>query len=253
MGALADVAGLSEYHFHRIFKAATGLTPKAYATAHRANRTREALARARPVTEVIYEAGFSGSGRFYESAKATLGMTPSAYKAKGKLEDIRFAVGECSLGSILVAATQKGVCAVLLGDDADALVHDLQGRFAGANLIGGDRAFEKLVAKVLAFTETPTGGIDLPLDVRGTAFQQRVWEALRMLRPGTTATYTEIANRIGSPAAVRAVATACAANPIAVVIPCHRVVRQGGALAGYRWGIERKKTLLAREAKHGTR
>lgn len=251
--ALAEVAGLSEYHFHRVFKAATGVTPAAYVSARRASRAQSALARGRPVTESIYEAGFSGSGRFYAAAKATLGMTPSAYKAKGKHEEIRFAVGECSLGSILVAATQTGICAVLMGDDAEALVADLQARFSKANLLGGDAAFETWVSRVVAVAETSKGALDLPLDVRGTAFQRRVWEELRKVPPGTMATYTQIANRIGSPAAARAVATACAANPIALLIPCHRVVRRGGALAGYRWGIERKEALLAREARDEAR
>jgi AraC family transcriptional regulator of adaptative response/methylated-DNA-[protein]-cysteine methyltransferase len=175
-------------------------------------------------------------------------MTPTNFRSGGHGACIRFAVGECSLGSILVAATDKGVCAIMLGDDPDALVRDLQDRFPKAQLLGGDEDFEHLVARVVGFVEAPARGLDLPLDVQGTAFQQRVWQALRAIPSGTTASYTEIAERIGAPQAVRAVAQACASNAIAVAIPCHRVVRQDGSLAGYRWGIERKRALLEREA-----
>jgi AraC family transcriptional regulator of adaptative response/methylated-DNA-[protein]-cysteine methyltransferase len=161
--------------------------------------------------------------------------------------EIRFAVGECSLGSILVARSGRGVCAILLGHDADALARDLQDRFPRARLIGGDAGFEDLVAKVIGFVEAPGLGLDLPLDLRGTAFQQRVWQALREIPAGATVSYTDIANRIGLPKSVRAVAQACAANAIAVAIPCHRVVRNDGGLSGYRWGIERKRALLQRE------
>lgn len=160
---------------------------------------------------------------------------------------IRFAVGDCSLGAILVAATDKGVCAILLGENADTLVRDLQDRFPSAQLVGGDTDFEQLVAKVVGFVEAPQTGLDLPLDMRGTAFQQRVWKTLREIPAGETASYSAVAERIGSPKAVRAVAGACAANAIAVAIPCHRVVRRDGGLSGYRWGIERKQSLLERE------
>jgi len=175
-------------------------------------------------------------------------MTPSSYRAGGTDQDIRFAIGECSLGAILVAQSERGVCAILFGDDPDALARDLQDRFPKANLIGGDHAFEQLVATVVGFVEAPAIGLDLPLDVRGTAFQQRVWQALRDIPAGATVSYSEIARRIGSPSAVRAVAGACAANLLAVAIPCHRVVRNDGGLSGYRWGVERKRALLAREA-----
>lgn len=244
---LATAAGLSPYHFHRVFKAITGLTPRGYATAHRTQRVRDQLKRSDTVTEAIYDAGFNSNSRFYEKADAMLGMTPRDFRAGGANTQIQFAVGECSLGSILVAKSAKGVCAIMLGDDPDALVRDLQDRFPRAELIGGDAAFEALVAKVVGFVEAPSLGLDLPLDVRGTAFQQRVWQALRELPAGTTASYTEIAKRIGEPRAVRAVAAACAANPLAVAIPCHRVVKSDGALSGYRWGVERKRALLARE------
>jgi AraC family transcriptional regulator of adaptative response/methylated-DNA-[protein]-cysteine methyltransferase len=245
--ALADHAGLSHYHFHRVFKRVTGLTPKGYADAHRANKVRDHLGRSDSVTEAIYEAGFNSNSRFYESSNYVLGMTPTDYRSGGSNTDIRFAIGECSLGSILVAQSDRGVCAILLGDDPNVLVHDLQDKFPRANLIGGDAKFEQLVAKVVGFIEAPALGLDLPLDVRGTAFQERVWQALRSIPAGTTATYAEIATRIGSPKAVRAVAQACAANTLAVAIPCHRVVRSDGGLSGYRWGVERKRELLSRE------
>ena len=247
--ALASSAGLSSHHFHRIFKAVTGLTPRAYAAAHRAKRVRAELGRSQTVTAAIFEAGYSSNGRFYEKSAAVLGMTPSSYRAGGANTDIRFAVGECSLGSILVAASAKGVCAILLGDDPDALVRDLQDRFPRAHLLGGDQAFEQLVARAVGLVEAPGLGVELPLDVRGTAFQQRVWEALRKIPAGSTASYAEVAKQIGAPKAVRAVAQACAANTLAVAIPCHRVVRNDGALSGYRWGVERKRALLDREAR----
>jgi AraC family transcriptional regulator, regulatory protein of adaptative response / methylated-DNA-[protein]-cysteine methyltransferase len=246
--ALAAAAGMSRFHFHRVFKTLTGVTPKAYAAAHRAQRVRDELSRTDTVTEAIYVAGFNSNGRFYATSSEVLGMTPTNFRSGGPGASMRFAVGECSLGSILVAATDKGVCAIMLGDDPDALVRDLQDRFPKAQLLGGDKDFEHLVAKVVGFVEAPALGLDLPLDVQGTAFQQRVWQALRAIPSGTTASYTEIAERIGAPQAVRAVAQACASNAIAVAIPCHRVVRQDGALAGYRWGVERKRALLEREA-----
>jgi len=245
---LASAVGMSRFHFHRVFKALTGVTPKAYADAHRTNRVRAELPRRATVTDAIYEAGFSGSGRFYEGAAKTLGMKPRDYRAGGAGATIRFAVGECSLGSILVAATDRGVCAILLGDDPDELVRDLQDRFASAKLTGGDATFERWVADVVGFVEAPRRGLDLPLDVRGTAFQQRVWRALCDIPVGSTASYADIAGKVGAPGAVRAVAQACAANAIAVAIPCHRVVRKDGALSGYRWGVERKQALLEREA-----
>ena len=248
LDALADAAGLSRFHFHRVFKTTTGLTPKAYAAAHRARRVRDELSRSDSVTDAIYGAGFNSSGRFYATASEVLGMTPTDFRAGGDGAAIRFAVGECSLGSILVAATERGVCSILLGDDPDALARQLQDRFPKARLIGGDRDFERLVAKVVGFVEAPALDLDLPLDVRGTAFQQRVWQALREIPAGATSTYTKIAARIGAPKAVRAVARACASNTLAVAIPCHRVVRHDGGLSGYRWGVKRKRLLLEREA-----
>ncbi len=245
---LARHAGLSVFHTQRTFKAVTGLTPKAYATAHRAKRVRAELERSRSVTEAIYGAGYNSSGRFYEKSNERLGMTPTKYRRGGATMEIRFAVGECSHGSILVASTSRGVCAILLGDDPDALVHDLEHRFPRARLIGGDGDFVQLVAAVVGLVEKPHVDVALPLDICGTAFQERVWQALRKIPAGTTATYADIADRIGAPKSVRAVAQACAANALAVAIPCHRVVRSDGALSGYRWGVERKRVLLTREA-----
>ncbi|SEN18043.1 AraC family transcriptional regulator, regulatory protein of adaptative response / methylated-DNA-[protein]-cysteine methyltransferase [Pseudomonas sp. ok272] len=246
--ALAHSAGLSPFHFHRVFKAVTGLTPKGYATAQRSRRVRERLEVAHSVTDALYDAGFNSNSRFYESADQLLGMKPSDYRAAGQNTDIRFAVGQCSLGAIVVAQSQRGVCAILLGDDPQVLVRELQDKFRQANLIGADHAFEQLIAKVVGFIEAPALGLDLPLDVRGTAFQERVWMALRDIAPGSTASYAEIAQRIGAPKAFRAVAQACGANCLAVAIPCHRVVRSDGDVSGYRWGVERKRELLAREA-----
>ncbi len=246
---LARHAGMSGFHLHRIFKAVTGLTPKAYGAAHRAGRLRAELSRSATVTEAIYGAGYSSSGRFYDESNQLLGMTPSSYRAGGVDTEMRFAVGQCSLGAILVAASERGVCAIFLGDDPEVLTRELQDRFPKATLVGGDAEFEQWVAKVVGLVESPGRGLDLPLDVRGTAFQQRVWQALRVVPPGTTVSYSDIANRIGAPKSVRAVAQACAANALAVAIPCHRVVRRDGGLSGYRWGVERKRALLAREVK----
>jgi AraC family transcriptional regulator of adaptative response/methylated-DNA-[protein]-cysteine methyltransferase len=247
LDALAAEAGMSPFHFHRVFRGITGLTPKAYATAHRGRRVRTELAKRGPVSAAMYDAGYGSSGRFYGEAGDQLGMRPAEYREGGLHAEIRFAIGQCSLGAILVARSARGVCAIHLGDDPEALVRDLEDRFPHATLIGGDADFEVLVAQVVGLVEAPGLGTDLPLDVRGTAFQQRVWRALREIPAGTTATYTDIARRIGAPAAVRAVARACAANPLAVAIPCHRVVRTDGGLSGYRWGIERKRALLGRE------
>jgi AraC family transcriptional regulator of adaptative response/methylated-DNA-[protein]-cysteine methyltransferase len=248
LGTLAKAAGLSPFHFHRVFKESTGVTPRAYAAAVRGRRVREALGGEASVTEAIYEAGYGSASRFYEAAPGRLGMTPRDYRRQGDGQRIRVAIGACSLGSVLVAATEKGVCAITLGDDPEALLNDLQDRFRNAEIVGGDKDFEATVASVIQLVESPNQGPgNLPLDLRGTAFQERVWQALRAIPPGSTATYSDIAARIGRPAAVRAVASACGANPVAVAVPCHRVVRIGGSLSGYRWGIERKRALLERE------
>ncbi|MCE7031557.1 bifunctional DNA-binding transcriptional regulator/O6-methylguanine-DNA methyltransferase Ada [Lysobacter sp. GX 14042] len=247
LDVLAARAGLAPHHFHRVFKAATGLTPAAYARAHRAQLLRDRLGEARSVTDGLHEAGFGSSSRFYETAGERLGMRPGEYRAGGAGTEIRFAVGECSLGSILVACSGRGICAIALGDDPDGLVRELQDQFPKAGLVGGDAGFEAVVAAVVGFVEDPAIGLELPLDVRGTAFQERVWQVLRQIPVGSTASYTEIARRTGRPAAVRAVARACGGNRLAVAIPCHRVVRQDGDLSGYRWGVERKRELLRRE------
>ena len=249
LDALAAHVGVSAWHFHRLFKAATGVTPKAYASGHRAEHLRAELVRQPTITDALHEAGYGSSGRFYEQADAVLGMTPSAWRAGGSNTEIQFAVGACSLGAILVAESHRGICAILLGDDPEALVQDLQDRFPQALLRGDEPDFEQRIAQVVGMIEVPTTQPNLPLDIRGTAFQHRVWQALRAIPAGCTLSYSELAAAIGSPRAVRAVASACAANALAVAIPCHRVIRQDGALSGYRWGIERKRELLAREAR----
>ncbi len=247
LAQLAQRAGLSPYHFHRQFRAATGVTPKAYAAAHRARKVREGLEAGESVTAALYDAGYGSNGRFYEASNGILGMTPRQFQKGGSDSDIRFAVGQCRLGAILVAQSDKGVCAISLGEDPEALVRELQDRFPKARLTGDDPQFDALVAYVVGFVEAPQTGFDLPLDIRGTAFQQRVWQALRAIPAGKTLSYAELAQAIGSPAAVRAVAGACAANTLAVAIPCHRIVRTDGALSGYRWGVERKQALLTAE------
>jgi AraC family transcriptional regulator of adaptative response/methylated-DNA-[protein]-cysteine methyltransferase len=244
---LAKIVGRSPSYFHRVFKVATGLTPKAYAAAHRAKKVREHLETGNSVTEAMYDAGFNSSGRFYANSTGMLGMTPSQYRAGGINEEIKFAVGQTSLGAILVASSTKGVASILLGDDPDELVRNLQDRFPKARLIGADREYEALISRVVGFVEDPSIGLNLPLDIRGTAFQRRVWEALQEIPVGHRVSYSEIARRVGSPGSVRAVAGACAANNLAVAIPCHRVVRNDGALSGYAWGVERKRALLDRE------
>jgi len=245
LDTLAAVAGMSRFHFHRIFRSVTGVTPKSYADARRGDRVRKELSRSRTVTEAIYGAGFQSSGRFYE--KDLLGMTPTDFRAGGRDAAIRYATSACSLGTVLVAATERGVCAILLGDEAAALRDDLRARFPRAQLAEGGSSFAQTVEQVVRFVEAPRIGLDLPLDIRGTAFQQRVWQALRDIPAGQRASYSDIAGRIGAPKAVRAVAQACAANTLAVAVPCHRVVRSDGNLSGYRWGAERKSALLARE------
>ena len=249
LAALADAVGLGPQRLHRAFKAATGVTPRSYAAARRAARLRERLGEGGgTVTAAIQEAGYGSSGRFYAEAGDVLGMTPRRYRLGGAGEVLRFAITTCSLGAILVASSARGIAAILLGDDPDRLLRELRERFPRARLVESDAAFEALMAQVVAFVETPSVGLDLPLDIRGTAFQQRVWQALRQVPAGDTASYAEIASRLGVPGAVRAVAGACAANPLAVAVPCHRVVRQGGALSGYRWGVARKRALLDRES-----
>lgn len=246
--SLAGLAGMSRFHFHRTFKSITGITPAEYASAHRAARVRESLETSRTVTDAIYDAGFNSSSRFYEGANGVLGMTPTEFRAGGANAEIYFAIGECSMGNILAAQTERGVCAILIGEDAEQLIRDLQDRFPNAKLVGDATEYHDLMARVVGLVENPKSGFGLPLDIQGTAFQKRVWKALQQIPPGKTATYREIAARIGMPKAVRAVAQACGANSLAIAIPCHRVIRNDGSLSGYRWGVERKRALLEREA-----
>jgi len=248
LDTLARACGMSRFHFHRVFKAQVGITPKAYAAARRAERLRAGLAQAETVTAAAYDAGFGSSGRFYAAAPAVLGMAPARYRQGGTGETIRYALARASLGEVLVAATARGVCAILLGDAGNALLADLRARFPQADLVAAGPDFAGLLANAVALVDTPHAAVELPLDVRGTAFQQRVWQALRAVPPGQTISYAQLAERLGMPQGARAVAAACAANPAAIAIPCHRVVRNDGALAGYRWGIERKRRLLACEA-----
>ncbi len=245
---LASSAGLSPYHFHRLFKARTGVTPAAYAAAVKDRRAKAALAEGASVTEAVYEAGYGSASRFYEQAKGRLGMAPKRFRDGAKGERIRFATAPCSLGHVLVGATDKGLCAVELGDGPESLVAEFTKRFFRAEAVSDDPELTKMVAAVVSLIDQPrTHAADLPLDVRGTAFQQRVWEALRTIKPGETWTYAQLAEAIGAPKAVRAVGAACGANPVAVITPCHRVVGGNGKLTGYRWGVERKRTLLERE------
>lgn len=247
LAELARAAGLSPAHFQRLFKAHTGVTPRAYASGLRGRRLRAALAGPASITDAIYDAGFNTPSRFYENAHALLGMTASTWRAGGAGETIHFALGPCTLGTILVAESARGICSIALGDAPEALLAGLQDQFPRARLLGGDAAFDQRVAQIVGFVEQPALGLELPLDVRGSVFQQRVWQALRAVPAGQTISYAELARRIGQPRAARAVARACAANPLAVAIPCHRVVRQDGAPGGYRWGLARKQALLARK------
>ncbi|WP_232628840.1 bifunctional DNA-binding transcriptional regulator/O6-methylguanine-DNA methyltransferase Ada [Methylobacterium sp. Leaf118] len=251
LDALARAAGLSPFHFHRTFKAVTGVTPRAYGAAHRASRAADSLASGASVTDAVYAAGYGAPSRFYAGAAGRLGMAPSAYRKGAPGERIAVAVEPCALGLVLVAATERGVCAIQLGDDAETMRADLRARFPHAEIGPGAPGFAARVAQVVGLVAAPARAHDLPLDIGGTAFQQRVWEALRRIPAGTTASYAEIARAIGEPASVRAVAMACGANRIAVAIPCHRVVRSDGALSGYRWGVARKAALLTREQEEG--
>ncbi|WP_319002370.1 bifunctional DNA-binding transcriptional regulator/O6-methylguanine-DNA methyltransferase Ada [Alcaligenes sp. 13f] len=245
---LAQSLEMSAYHFHRIFKAQTGLTPHAYAKAHRSQRVRQELDKSgQSITDAIYEAGYSTHSQFYDESHTMLGMPASAFRKQGQGSTIHFAIAQCSLGALLVAQSDRGICAISLGDDPRVLLEQLQHRFKAADLIGADPQFNQRVAQVVAMVEEPALGLSLPLDIQGTAFQQRVWTLLRHIPVGQTVSYTELAERLGIPNGARAVARACASNTLAVAIPCHRVVRQSGDLAGYRWGLERKKTLLERE------
>ena len=243
LDAMAAAAGYSPFHFHRLFKRATGVTPAAYARAKRARTMTETLATPGPVTDAIYDAGFSGPGRFYAEAKGRLGMTPSAWRDGGRGESIRWAQAETSLGTMLVAATGKGICRLSF-DESEA---ELRARFPQATIEEAGEAMAELVARAVAAVEAPERPHDLPLDVRGTAFQEAVWRELSRVPPGESLSYAALAARAGKPGAARAAGTACGSNSVAVLIPCHRARRGDGSPGGYAWGLDRKARLLARE------
>ncbi len=244
---LAEQAGLSPFHFQRVFKRSVGLSPKQYYLEKRTQRMRENLPLSERVTDAIYDAGYGSSARFYSKALETLGMKPDAYRKGGRGMEISYAVQSSALGLMLVAATAKGVCLICFGEEASELEKEVVRRFPIAHISESGAVFKDWLARVVAFVENPGGSLELPLDIRGTAFQRRVWAALREIPAGATETYSQVARRVGSPGAVRAVANACADNNLAVAIPCHRVVRLDGGLGGYRWGLDRKRALLEKE------
>lgn len=249
LSELADEIGMSPYFFHRQFKQVTGITPKQYSKAVRMKHMQKELVKPDDtITNAIYNSGFNSDSRFYAATDDALGMTPTHFRKGGIDTQIQFAIAECSLGSVLVARSPKGICTITFGDDPEILLNNLQDQFPKAELIGCDADFEQIVAKVIGLIERPNTPFDLPLDIRGTTFQQRVWQMLLTIPAGTTVSYTQLAEMIGSPKSVRAVANACGQNVIAVAIPCHRVVKLDGDISGYRWGIDRKRALLAREA-----
>jgi len=245
---LAQAVAVSPYHLHRLFKAATGMTPKAWQQAARAKRLRQALAQGDTVTDSVLGAGFPDSSSYYRKADAALGMTAKQYRRGGESTTVQYALSDCALGRCLVAESARGICAILPGDDDRALIAELETLFPHARREQADAAFAARVNQVIASVDNHALALTLPLDIRGTAFQQQVWQALRAIRSGETASYQQVANAIGNPGAVRAVARACAANTLAIIIPCHRVVRSDGGLSGYRWGTVRKAALLKREA-----
>jgi AraC family transcriptional regulator of adaptative response/methylated-DNA-[protein]-cysteine methyltransferase len=247
LGELADAAGISRFHFHRVFKQITGATPRDYARTHRLGRFGAKLDAGAPVSDAIYASGFGSSSRAYEAAPAGLGMTPGARRRGGNGETIRYVTVATPLGWALVAATRRGICMTALGDDRGGLVNALKQRFPAAAVIADDAELRGWADQIVGFITAPDHNLDLPLDIQGTAFQARVWRALQKIPLGKTATYSEIAAAIGQPKAVRAVAQACATNKLALLVPCHRVIRSDGDLGGYHWGLERKRALLKGE------
>lgn len=251
---LAERAGMSRFHFQRIFKKIVGITPKQFQQSLRTARTQQALRDETHITDAIYAAGFNSSGHFYAGADKMLGMQAQQFRSGGKGVAICYGTAPCALGMLLIAATDKGICSIEIGADTQALIDALHAHFPHAQLTPLDAQIEQWLRDLVQFIEQPDGvlqqrALQLPLDIQGTAFQRQVWQALRDIPLGSTVSYAEIAARIGKPKAVRAVATACASNKLAVAIPCHRVIRGSGELAGYRWGIERKRELLQRESK----
>jgi AraC family transcriptional regulator of adaptative response/methylated-DNA-[protein]-cysteine methyltransferase len=246
---LAKVVHSSPFTIQRMFTRVLGVSPREYQAQLRANKVRTSLSEAgASVTDAIYQAGYSSSSRFYEQAAEDLGMSPTRFRERGLNETIRFATAPCELGILLVAATERGVCSVMLGDHADALERLLRQQFRAAKILPDTTGMAEQVKAVLAaMTDHPAAG-DIPLDVRATAFQARVWQALREIPRGETRSYAELAEAIGQPTAVRAVARACATNPVAIAVPCHRVIGSDGSLTGYRWGVERKRKLLGMES-----
>lgn len=245
--AISTAAGLSPFHFHRLFRKVVGMTPREYGAATTEERFRRLLGAGAAITSAIYDAGFGSSSRVYETANQMLGMTPGAYRAGAPGIMIRYSISHCALGGLLVAATSRGVCAIELGDNREILQEQLRVRFPGANLVADDEGLKRWVESVTRLIDAPDRNLQLPLDIRGTAFQRLVWKSLRRLRVGATVTYGDLARRIGRPRAVRAVAQACASNTLALAIPCHRVIRGDGAAGQYRWGAKRKRILLSRE------
>ena len=245
---LASAAGISRFHFHRVFRQVTGTTPGDYARTHRMGRLAARLAGGAPVAQSIYAAGFGSSSRAYAAAPAALGMTPAARRRGGNGASIRFVTVETALGWVLLAATDRGICAAEFGDSPASLESRLRARFPAAEFFPGDAELQDWAERIVRFITAPGAQPELPLDICGTAFQAQVWRALQRIPPGRTASYAEIAAAIGRPPAVRAVASAVAANQLALLVPCHRVVRSDGEAGGYRWGAERKRALLTREA-----
>ncbi|OAJ64147.1 bifunctional DNA-binding transcriptional regulator/O6-methylguanine-DNA methyltransferase Ada [Paraburkholderia ginsengiterrae] len=250
LAQLSDAVHVSPFHLQRLFKRVVGVSPRQYQAAQRGAALRDALQRGSDVTRATLDAGFGSPSRMYDSASAELGMAPSAYRRKGAGLTVRYASAPTSLGFVLVAATDKGICKIGFGDDAAMLADDLRGEFANADLLEDVERLAPFIAQIDAYLRGTRQDFDLPLDIAATAFRQRVWDALRRIPYGETRSYSQIAEAVGSPRAVRAAASACATNPVALAIPCHRVVQKGGALAGYRWGLPRKAALLDNEAQH---